>query len=88
VVTIWWSIWLSPTNGHCGVEPVQRRPDTILARIWFYRVFDTEWRIIAVFPPLAWISSAILGLVAGRIIIARSWSTKAIAIGNLVAGIV
>ncbi|EGO52029.1 hypothetical protein NEUTE1DRAFT_149652 [Neurospora tetrasperma FGSC 2508] len=88
VVTIWWNIWLSPTNGHCGVEPVQKLPDTILARIWFYRVFDTDWRIISVFPPLAWISFAILGLVAGRIILARSWSTKAIAVGNLLAGIV
>ncbi|KAK3355514.1 hypothetical protein B0H65DRAFT_50338 [Neurospora tetraspora] len=87
VVTIWWNIWLSPTNGHCGAEPVQKLPDTIWARIWFYQVFDTDWRIISVFPPLAWISFAILGLVAGRIILARSWSTKAITTGNLLAGI-
>lgn len=84
VVTVWWNIWLSPTGGYCGVEPVPKMPDHMLIRIWFYSVEGP--RVLSGFPPLGWLSFAILGLVYGRVILARSWSAKAISIGNALVG--
>ncbi|KAK3329923.1 hypothetical protein B0H66DRAFT_542372 [Apodospora peruviana] len=81
LVTIWWNIWLSPTGGHCHVEHNAKLPESFWFRIWFYPVHAPG--IISGFPPLAWLSFAILGLLYGRIILARSWSTNAIAAGNM-----
>lgn len=62
-------------------------PESILwFRFWFYPVQTS--RVMSGFPPLAWISFAILGLLYGRIILARSWSATAITAGNLVASMV
>ncbi|KAH9905035.1 hypothetical protein F4778DRAFT_55143 [Xylariomycetidae sp. FL2044] len=81
-VTIWWNIWLSPTHGHCTLEA--RAPlfassggflNTFL-RMWFFQV--VAHRIISTFPPLAWLSFAILGLLYGRLILARNASPKLI----------
>ncbi|KAK4193167.1 hypothetical protein QBC35DRAFT_480818 [Podospora australis] len=85
-VTIWWNIWLSPTGGHCGVEPVAKLPDSIFATIWFYNIFTD--RVLSGFPPLAWLSFAVLGLLYGRIILARSWTARSIRLGNALAGLV
>jgi len=85
VVMIWWNVWLSPTGGHCGVEERRKLPDTVWVRIWFYQVF--EGHIISGFPPLAWMSFAVLGLLYGRIILARTWSARAITLGNALAGL-
>ncbi|RYO93276.1 hypothetical protein DL766_001396 [Monosporascus sp. MC13-8B] len=79
-VTIWWNIWLSPNSGHCQAEDVMpvvstSLPQNTAVQIWF-RIVQTE-RIISVFPPLAWLSFAILGLLYGRLLIARSWSPVA-----------
>ncbi|KAK3989935.1 hypothetical protein QBC44DRAFT_326367 [Cladorrhinum sp. PSN332] len=89
VLTIWWNIWLSPTDGYCGADEHggrhEKLPNTVWVRMWFYQVF--EGRIVSGFPPLAWISFAVLGLLYGRIILARSWSAKAISLGNATAGL-
>ena len=87
VVTIWWNIWLSPTGGYCGVEPGWERPESVWLRIWFWPVGGTMVdRVLSGFPPMAWLSFAILGLLYGRVVLARSWSTKAINAANLAVG--
>jgi hypothetical protein len=93
VITIWWNIWLSPNHGHCTPdEPTPAItaattgfPDSIFFRMWFYVVFTQ--RFMSGFPPLAWISFAILGLIYGRIIVARPWKPTAQSLGNILAGL-
>ncbi|RYP33013.1 hypothetical protein DL767_004924 [Monosporascus sp. MG133] len=87
-VTIWWNIWLSPNSGHCqaaDVKPVVAAslPQNTAVQIWFHMV-QTE-RIISVFPPLAWLSFAILGLLYGRLLIAQSWSPVTIKCTTILA---
>ncbi|KAL7952049.1 hypothetical protein V8C42DRAFT_350308 [Trichoderma barbatum] len=55
-----------------------------LLAIWFWFV-STE-RVMSNFPPMAWLSFAILGLLYGRILCARKWTPSAIAIGHASAG--
>ncbi|KAL6871702.1 hypothetical protein HDV57DRAFT_270773 [Trichoderma longibrachiatum] len=93
VVTIWWNIWLSEDHGHCSLEtegdgwasaqfvPTSKHP---LLAIWFWYVQSEH--VMSNFPPMAWLSFAILGLVYGRILTARKWTTSAIAIGHASAG--
>lgn len=94
VVTIWWNIWLSETHGHCRSDSEtstlatdamtypSRHP---LLDLWFWPV--TTKRIMSVFPPLAWVSFAILGIIYGRILSVRSWSISASTLGHLSAGL-
>ncbi|KAI1340042.1 hypothetical protein F5Y15DRAFT_381236 [Xylariaceae sp. FL0016] len=87
-VTISWNIWLSPDHGHCDSEPTLtglQFTDSSWFRIWFYPV-QTK-RVVSGFPPLAWLSFAILGLLYGRLIIARSWSPTRIRLATLLAGL-
>jgi len=84
-VTMWWNIWLSPTGGHCDREAKPKLGESVWVRMWFYQVF--EGRVLSGFPPLAWISFAIWGLVYGRVALARSWSAKATSLGNLALGL-
>ncbi|KAM7216134.1 hypothetical protein V8F06_008509 [Rhypophila decipiens] len=104
IITIWWNIWLSPTGGGCfdkhhdesapGTNDWSshgsggfKAPESIIGfRFWFYPV--STGRMMSGFPPLAWISFAILGLLYGRIILARSWSARAITAGNILAAVV
>ncbi|KAK3393327.1 hypothetical protein B0H63DRAFT_457974 [Podospora didyma] len=83
--TIWWNHWFSPTNGDCGVEPVPKLPNSNWYRLWFY--FIEGPHVLSGFPPLAWLSFAILGLLYGRIILARSWTAKVILTGNAFAAV-
>ena len=88
-VTIWWNIWLSPTGGYCDLEEHSldwEVPENPWLRVWFWTV-NTP-RVLSGFPPFAWLSFAILGLLYGRVILARSWSAKAITAGNALAGVV
>ncbi|KND94934.1 putative succinyl-CoA ligase [ADP-forming] subunit alpha, mitochondrial [Tolypocladium ophioglossoides CBS 100239] len=67
VVTIFWNIWLSESHGHCtasSAPPPPWVPQHPLARIWFWPI--TQGRVLSGFPPLAWLSFAILGLLYGR----------------------
>ncbi|RYP83856.1 hypothetical protein DL769_001278 [Monosporascus sp. CRB-8-3] len=87
-VTIWWNIWLSPNSGHCQAEDVMpvvatSLPQNTAVQIWFHMVL-TE-RIMSGFPPLAWLSFAILGLLYGRLLIAKSSSPVAIKCTTILA---
>jgi hypothetical protein len=76
LVTIWWNIWLSPTGGRCEVRQrsvvdVASVPSNTFLRIWFWTVQSR--RVMSMYPPMAWISFAIFGLLYGRILLARAW---------------
>ncbi|KAF5663651.1 hypothetical protein FHETE_7356 [Fusarium heterosporum] len=53
--------------------------------VWFW-VTLTE-RVMSVFPPMAWVSFAILGLLYGRIDTSRTWNARVSSLCNLVAGL-
>jgi uncharacterized membrane protein len=55
----------------------------ILTRIWLYPV--TTPHIMSGFPPLAWVSFSILGLLYGRLMTSRPWNTQALAMGHALA---
>ncbi|RYP09813.1 hypothetical protein DL764_001067 [Monosporascus ibericus] len=87
-VTIWWNIWLSPNSGHCQAEDVKpvaamSLPQNTAVQIWFH-IIQTE-RVISVFPPLAWLSFAILGLLYGRLLMAHSSSPVTIKCTTILA---
>ncbi|KAM0254557.1 hypothetical protein ACHAQJ_006663 [Trichoderma viride] len=96
VVTIWWNIWLSEDHGRCNIEtesstgsvstyfmPTSKHP---LLGVWFWSVVSEH--VMSNFPPMAWLSFAILGLLYGRILSARKWTTSAIAIGHVSVGVI
>lgn len=87
VVTIWWNHWLSPTGGQCTAEAaVSSMPESLWFRFWFY--FVKSEHVMSGFPPLAWISFAFLGILYGRILLARPWTPAVITIGTGIAGLV
>lgn len=94
VVTIWWNIWLSPTGGHCEPEKATAAlagpASTLLHQsnwslIWFHVVLGEH--VISVYPPLAWLSFVLVGLLYGRIVTARNWTRTALTLGNVLAGL-
>ena len=66
-------------------QPLPSSSHHPLLAIWFWPVM-TE-RVLSGFPPLAWLSFAVLGLLYGRIIISRPWSTRALGLGHSIAGL-
>lgn len=101
LVTIWWNIWLSPTGGHCHLEsdsspslstaapgPEINTPamsSNPLLGIWFW-IVQTP-RVVSVFPPLAWLSFAVLGLLYARVYLARPWSHRTILLAHTLAAL-
>ncbi|KFA79965.1 hypothetical protein S40288_05119 [Stachybotrys chartarum IBT 40288] len=98
LVTIWWNHWMSESGGHCPstsdsfISPFasdDHRQDLslwdIVRRIWFWPVM-TE-RVMSNFPPLAWLSFSILGLLYGRLMTARPWSTRTVAFAHFLAAL-
>ncbi|KUI54387.1 hypothetical protein VP1G_01791 [Cytospora mali] len=91
VVTVWWNIWLSPSGGHCKVDSsvadlaVVGLPKSNWFRVWFYP-FKADG-VVSELPPLAWLSFAFLGLLYGRVVLARPWTKTALTIGNTLTGI-
>lgn len=90
IATIGWNVWLSPTGGHCILEDIvptltPNLPRSNWFRIWFLPVETNH--VLSVYPPLAWISFAILGLLYGRIVLARTWTRTALTLGNASAGL-
>lgn len=93
VVTIAWNHWLSPHHGRC---PNNTTPDysgpTLPNRTRLGPVFDfwfipiTTKLVFSEFPPLGWLSPAILGLLYGRIILARTWKSYTINASNMFLG--
>lgn len=91
VVTIGWNLWLSPTQGRCSsgdasLVLASDVPRSNWFRIWFYPV-QTQ-RVLSPYPPLAWVSFAILGLLYGRSTLARTWTRTALILGHVLAGLV
>lgn len=94
VTTIWWNIWLSPDHGRCNADtssspkvdfssqPTESHP---ALDFWFYSV-QNQW-IVSPFPPLAWLSFAVLGILYARIVLSRPWSPSAVTAGNILAGV-
>jgi uncharacterized membrane protein len=95
VVTIFWNIWFSPDHGHCHIDssvvissiehPEELSLGAILARIWFWPVMTD--RVMNGFPPMAWLSFAILGILYGRILLARRWTPQDLAFGHAMTGL-
>ncbi|EXF83616.1 hypothetical protein CFIO01_00758 [Colletotrichum fioriniae PJ7] len=88
-VTICWNHWVSPTHGTCAAassSPVTGTAANDFWRFWFFEV--NRPRVMSGFPPLAWLSFAILGLLYARIILARPLSPTKLACGNVAAGLV
>ncbi|KAH6669731.1 hypothetical protein F5X68DRAFT_176009 [Plectosphaerella plurivora] len=89
-VTTWWNIWMSPTGGHCVPGGPPEPHGGLFWRFWFYNVQKMDFPgVVSVFPPLAWLSFAILGLLYGRLVIARDGGkpTTSLATANIVVGI-
>ena len=92
VVTIWWNLWLSPTGAHCKLPEPTHSPATAMdlpqnnwSRVWFYPFYAGGF--VSAYPPLAWVSFAILGLLYGRIVLARPWTKTVLVVGNLMAAL-
>lgn len=91
IATIGWNLWLSPTEGRCTTENTASTlaldvPRSNWFRIWFYPVETSH--VMSSYPPLAWISFAILGLLYGRIVLARTWTRTALTLGHVFAGLI
>ncbi|KAK1981482.1 hypothetical protein LZ30DRAFT_592648, partial [Colletotrichum cereale] len=90
-VTICWNVWLSPTHGVCAASSSSSPSSSSSTandfwRFWFYQVAAPH--VMSGFPPLAWLSFAVLGLLYGRVVLARPLRPTALAAGNVVAGLV
>lgn len=91
VVTIWWNMLLSPTGAHCEADSstadlaAKGLPRSNWFRIWFYPLVAD--RVESRFPPLAWLSFAIFGLLYGRIVLARPWTKTVLEIGHITTGL-
>lgn len=87
IVTICWNIWLSENHGYCrdtaSTDNLSVMSDNVWRDIWFWPV-QTE-HVMSVFPPMAWLSFAVVGLLYGRIIVARPWSRRAMGVGTMFA---
>ncbi|KAK7419795.1 hypothetical protein QQX98_003168 [Neonectria punicea] len=102
VVTIWWNIWLSPSGGHCqpqsnasmtlhefSADPQLPTTPAVskssFLGIWFW-VVQTD-HVMSAFPPLAWLSFAVLGLLYARVDLARPWSRRTVLLGHCLVGL-
>ncbi|KAL7784077.1 hypothetical protein V8C37DRAFT_396408 [Trichoderma ceciliae] len=95
IITIWWNIWLSDNHGHCTLETELSKGSAstrfiptsqhLFVSIWFWYVAGEH--VMSNFPPMAWLSFAILGLLYGRILSARKWTKSALTIGHISIGI-
>ncbi|KAK2616226.1 hypothetical protein QQS21_000860 [Conoideocrella luteorostrata] len=89
LVAIFWNIWLSDDGGSCrpAVSASTKSPSSPLLRIWFWVLMEPGSHVLSGFPPMAWLSFAIFGILYGRIVTARSWSRQASVLGHSFAGI-
>ncbi|KAK1757761.1 hypothetical protein QBC47DRAFT_376934 [Echria macrotheca] len=86
LVTIWWNIWLRPGHGRCAADDATSdTTSSIWWRIWFYDVVTPH--ITSKFPPMAWLSFALLGLLYGRAVLARTWATRTVNLANAAVGL-
>ena len=94
LITVAWNHWLSPHQGHCpgnvmaGHSGPTQPTGTSLGPwfdFWFLPV--TNKLVASPFPPLGWLSPAILGLLYGRIVLSRHWRNYIIIAGNALIGV-
>ncbi|KAK2604924.1 hypothetical protein N8I77_007814 [Diaporthe amygdali] len=92
VVTIWWNLWLSPTGAHCKARGSTHDLAVTMdlsqnnwLDIWFHPFITGGF--VSGYPPLAWVSFAILGLLYGRIVLARPWTKTVLTVGNIMAAL-
>lgn len=92
VVAIWWNIWRSQhIHGHLpDCKPTEVGVNDLnnnnWLRIWL-DVFVTK-HVTSAYPPLAWLSFAVLGLFYGRVVIARTWTRTTLILGNALIGLI
>ncbi|KAL8645323.1 MAG: hypothetical protein Q9226_007357, partial [Calogaya cf. arnoldii] len=94
IITIAWNQWLSPHHGHCPLDTTPGDsgpppPHSTNLGSWFdFWFLSVQYRlVISPFPPLAWLSPAILGLLYGRIVLARTWKAYTINASNALFGV-
>lgn len=92
LVTIFWNIWLSDDGGVCSIDnqdisTTVTSPTNPILRVWFWVMMDPGSHLMSGFPPLAWLSFAILGILYARIITARPWSRQASVLGHSLGAI-
>ena len=98
VVTIWWNIWLSPYGGHCQAAASEETPAPVPSimglqvknpwlRLWFWPVMEPGTHVASGFPPMAWLSFSILGLLYGRILLSTRRSRHVLATGYAVVAV-
>lgn len=95
VVTIWWNVWLSRDHGHCtgqssqvmdiGSAAIGSKTTNLAFDFWFYSV-QTAF-VVSPFPPLAWLSFAIIGMLYARVVLARPWRASGINSANAAVGV-
>lgn len=80
VITIFWNIWFSPNGGHCAASDatidITAIPKNPLLAVWLWPVMRPEIGVFSGFPPLAWLSFAILGILYGRLLTSRPWTSS------------
>lgn len=95
VVTIWWNIWLSRDHGHCtgqssqvqqiGSAAIGSTTNNLAFDFWFFSVQTAL--VVSPFPPLAWLSFAIIGMLYARIVLARPWKSSTVNSANAAVGV-
>ncbi|KAL9018141.1 MAG: hypothetical protein Q9185_004548 [Variospora sp. 1 TL-2023] len=94
IITIAWNQWLSPHHGHCPLDVPPgysgpTRPNNTNLGPWFdFWFLNVNYKLVlSPFPPLAWLSPAILGLLYGRILLSRKWKAYTINAANAAFGV-
>ncbi|KAF1739367.1 hypothetical protein CRV24_001299 [Beauveria bassiana] len=108
VVTIFWNIWLSRDQGQCAVPGASDTAHVVVVgapggwpesepdRYWWLHLWFWETSapgVLSAFPPLAWLSFALVGVLYGRAMTIRDnnhpqRSTPRRLLGHLLAGLV
>ncbi|KAL8837696.1 MAG: hypothetical protein Q9170_002428 [Blastenia crenularia] len=94
IIAIAWNHWISPHHGSCPVDAASgfsgpTRPNSTRLGPWFdFWFLSVNYpRVISPFPPLAWLSPAILGLLYGRVVLSRQWKPYTINASNALFGV-
>ena len=93
IITIAWNHWLSPHHGHCPSTALSytgpTTPKSTSLGPWFDFWFLplTTKVVLSPFPPLAWLSPAILGLLYARAVLSRNYKPYTINASNALIGV-
>ncbi|KAL9596227.1 MAG: hypothetical protein Q9219_005938 [cf. Caloplaca sp. 3 TL-2023] len=95
IVTIAWNHWLSPHHGRCPIPsppgysgPTQPNSSGLGSWFDFWFLTVSYPGVISPFPPLAWLSPAILGLIYSRLVLSRDWKAYTVNAGNAFVGVI